>query len=122
VRVVDTLHHGRGLCQQVAASATPTIAWLRPRQLLVGAGDTIVRYVLGFAGGVDLTNVPGRVVGMAASPGGRRIALALRDGSGAVRVIEARTPRFSEASHPLQVYRVLLDLGRVSGPALLTWQ
>ena len=57
-----------------------------------------------------------------AAPGGRRIALALRDAGGRVRVVEARTPRFSEASRPLRVYRVLLDLGRSAGPVALAWQ
>lgn len=122
VRVVDTLHHRRGLCVTGAASDLPKIAWLAPRQLVVGMGATITRYVVGLAGGADRTDVPGRVAGIAAAPGGRRIALALRDASGAVRVVEARTPRFSEASYPLQVSRVLLDLGRVSGPVILTWQ
>ena len=85
-------------------------------------GATITRYVVGLAGGADVTAVPGRVAGIAASPGGRRIALALRDASGAVRVVEARTPRFSEASYPLRIYRVLLDLGDAPGPVTLGWQ
>jgi hypothetical protein len=120
--VVDTLHHRHGLCVTGPAGGVPRIAWLAPRQLVVGMGATITRYVVGLAAGADETNVPGRVAGIAASPGGRRIALALRDASGAVRVVEARTPRFSEAASPLRVSRVLLDLGRVSGPVLLAWQ
>jgi hypothetical protein len=121
VRVLDTLRHGHGTCVTAGGAGTPKIAWLEPRQLVVGTGATITRYVAGLAG-ADVTTVPGRVAGIAASPGGRRIALALRDASGKVRVIEARTPRFSEASQPLQIYRVLLDLGRVAGPVALTWQ
>ncbi len=122
VRVVDTLRHTRGMCVTGAASGLPKIAWLQPRQLVVGMGDAITRYVVGLAGGADVTAVPGRVAGIAASPGGRRIALALRDASGAVRVVEARTPRFSEASYPLRIYRVLLDLGHAPGPVTLGWQ
>jgi hypothetical protein len=53
---------------------------------------------------------------------GRRLALALREADGSVRVVEARTPRFSEASHPLRLYRALAHLGRVTGPVRLTWQ
>ena len=121
VRIVDTLGHSPGTCVAGGGAGEPRIAWLAPRQLVVGVGTTITRYVAGLAG-ADVTRVPGSVAGIAASPGGRRIALALRDASGRVRVIEARTPRFSEASHPLQVYRVLLDLGRVAGPVALTWQ
>jgi hypothetical protein len=123
VRVVDTLHHSRGLCVSGMTRGTPKIAWLQPRQLLVGAGATITRYVIdGGAGGVDVTAVPGRVAGLVAAPGGRRIALALRAPSGSVRVVEARTPRFSERSQPLQVSRTLLELGPVAGPAVLGWQ
>ncbi len=121
VRVVDTLHRGHGTCIAGAGAGQPNIAWLAPRQLVVGAGGTITRYVAGLAG-ADVTAVPGRVAGIAASPSGRRIAIALRDASGNVRVVEARTPRFSEASHPLRVYRVLLDLGQVADPVALTWQ
>jgi hypothetical protein len=120
VRVVDTLHHGRGLCVAGMTSGMPKIAWLQPRQLLVGAGETITRYVVG--GGVDVTDVPGRVAGLVAGPGGREIALALRDPNGGVRVVEARTPRFSEEAAPLRVSRLLLDLGRIAGPVALTWQ
>jgi hypothetical protein len=123
VRVVDTLHHGRGLCASATTPGLPKIAWLQPKQLLVGAGSTITRYVVrGRAAGVDVTDVPGRVAGLVAGPGGRRIALALRDPSGGVRVVEARTPRFSEEAAPLQVSRLLLDLGSVAGPVALTWQ
>ena len=120
VRVVDTLHHNHGLCVSGRTPGMPKIAWLQPRQLLVGAGATITRYVVG--GGVDVTDVPGRVAGLVAGPGGRRIALALRDPQGGVQVVEARTPRFSEESSPLQVSRILLDLGSVTGPVALTWQ
>lgn len=123
VRVIDTLHHSRGLCVSGMTPGTPKIAWLQPRQLLVGAGATITRYVVdGGAGGVDVTAVPGRVAGLVAGPGGRRIALALRDPSGSVRVVEGRTPRFSEQSAPLQVSRTLLELGPVAGPVILGWQ
>ncbi|HEY3765236.1 MAG TPA: hypothetical protein VGL44_08755, partial [Gaiellales bacterium] len=122
VRVVDTLHHDRGVCLGDGGPGVPKIAWLDPRSLVAGYGTAITRYVVGLAGGADVTQVPGRVAGIAAAPGGRRIALALRAADGSVRVVEARTPRFSEASHPLQVYRVLLAMGRVDGPVALTWQ
>ena len=48
--------------------------------------------------------------------------MAVRDGAGRVHVVEARTPRFSEASFPLRIYRVLADLGEAAGPVRLTWQ
>ena len=44
----------------------------------------------GRAAGVDVTDVPGRVAGLVAGPGGRRIALALREPHGGVRVVEAQ--------------------------------
>jgi hypothetical protein len=123
VRVVDTLHQSGGLCVSGMTRGMPKIAWLQPRELLVGAGTTITRYVVkGPAGGVDVTSVPGRVAGLDAAPGGRRIALALRDPEGNVRVVEAYTPRFSEDSSPLRVSRTLLELGRITGPVALTWQ
>jgi hypothetical protein len=62
------------------------------------------------------------VVGLAAGDGGRRLALALRDADGGVRVVEARTPRFSSASYPLRVYRLLLTLPAADGPVALSWQ
>jgi hypothetical protein len=123
VRVVDTLRHTRGMCTAGAAGpGLPKLVWLDPRGLVVGMRDTVTRYVVGLAGGADVTDVPGQVAGIAASPGGRRIALALRDPSGHLRVFEARTPRFSEASHPLQLYRVLVDLDGAAGPVTLGWQ
>ena len=76
----------------------------------------------GAAGGVDVTSVPGRVAGLAAAPGGRRIAVALRDSDGTIRVVEAYTPRFSEDSSPLRVGRTLLELSGITGPVALTWQ
>jgi hypothetical protein len=97
----------------------PKLAWLRPGRLIVAAGATLTRFL---GPGVDVTAVPGQVAGIASAPGGRLLALALRDASGDVRVVEARTPRFSEAAHPLRVYRVLLHLGRVDGPVTLGWQ
>lgn len=122
VEVADTLHQARTTCFDDGNAAMPKLAWLRPGQLLVGAGDSIVRLVVGLAGGADVTNAPGQVAGLVAAPGGRRIAVAIRDGSGHVRVVEARTPRFSEASFPLRIYRVLADLGETAGPVGLTWQ
>jgi hypothetical protein len=102
----------------------PKVAWLEPRQLLVGAGRSIARLIdhPGLTGGADVTSTPGQVAGLAAAPGGHRIAVAIRDGGGRVRVVEARTPRFSEASFPLRVYRGLADLGDIAGPVGLTWQ
>jgi hypothetical protein len=122
VQVADTLRHGRSVCFQTGGGGLPKLAWLRPGQLLVGAGGSIARLAVGLGGGADLTDAPGQVAGLAAAPGGHRIAVAVRDGSGRVRILEARTPRFSEASHPLQLYRALADLGRIAGPVGLTWQ
>jgi hypothetical protein len=121
VQVADTLHHGRGACFQTGGGGMPKLAWIRPSQLLVGAGGSIARIAIGL-GGADITGAPGQVAGLVAAPGGHRIAVAVRDGSGRVHVYEARTPRFSEASFPLRVYRALADLGRVAGPVRLGWQ
>jgi hypothetical protein len=122
VEIVDTLHGAGPHCERGQPGA-PSIAWLRPRQLIVGSGGAIIRYDLynRFAG-VDVTNTPGVVVGLAAGDGGRRLALALRDADGGVRVVEARTPRFSSASYPLRVYRLLLTLPAADGPVALSWQ
>jgi len=122
VQVSDTLHHGRTTCFQTGGGGMPKLAWLQPRQLLVGGGRSLTRLVVGLAGGADVTRTPGQVAGLAAAPGGHRIAVALRDGSGRVHVVEARTPRFSEASFPLRIYRVLADLGESAGPVALDWE
>jgi hypothetical protein len=121
VELVDTLH-GRVNCRRGMAG-TPAIAWVRPRHVIVGSGRSITHYDLysRFAG-ADVTDTPGTVVGLAAGMDGRRLALALRGAGGKVHVVEARTPRFSEASHPLRLYRALADLGRVTGPVQLIWQ
>jgi hypothetical protein len=121
VELVDTLHD-RVLCRR-GMPGTPAIAWVRPRQVIVASGRSITHYDLysRFAG-ADVTDTPGTVVGLAAGMDGRRLALALRGADGKVHVVEARTPRFSEAAHPLRLYRALADLGRVAGPVQLTWQ
>jgi hypothetical protein len=121
VELVDTLH-GRVNCRRGMAGP-PAIAWVRPRHVIVGSGRSITHYDLysRFAG-ADVTDTPGTVVGLAAGMDGRRLALALRGAGGKVHVVEARTPRFSEASHPLRLYRALADLGRVTGPVQLIWQ
>jgi hypothetical protein len=121
VQVADTLRHGRSACFQTGGGGMPKLAWIRPAQLLVGAGGSIARIAIGL-GGADITGAPGQVAGLVAAPGGHRIAVAVRDGSGRVHVFEARTPRFSEASFPLRVYRALADLGPVAGPVRLGWQ
>jgi hypothetical protein len=124
VQVADTLHHGRSTCLRTGTDGVPKLAWLRPGQFLVGTGSSIARLIdePGLTGGADVTSAPGQVAGLVAAPGGHRIAVAVRDGSGRVRILEARTPRFSEASFPLRVYRVLADLGQVAGPVQLGWQ
>jgi hypothetical protein len=124
VQVADTLHHVRSTCLRTGAGGMPKLAWLRPGQLLVGAGRSIARLVdePGLAGGADVTRVPGQVAGLVAAPGGHRIAVAVRDEDGGVRVLEARTPRFSEAAFPLRVDRVLAGLGHVAGPLDIGWQ
>jgi hypothetical protein len=122
VEIVDTLHRSPTHCERGQPGA-PTIAWVRPRQVIVGSGRAITRYALhGRFAGADVTNTPATVAGLAAGMDGRRLALALREADGSVRVVEARTPRFSEASHPLRLYRALAHLGRVTGPVRLTWQ
>lgn len=121
VQIVDTLHGGPTHCER-GLPGVPSIAWVRPRQVIVGSGRSITRYdVYGRFAGADVTNTPGTVLGLAAGMDGRRLALALRGGDGEVHVVEARTPRFSEASHPLRLYRALADLGRMAGPVQLTW-
>lgn len=124
VQVSDTLHHGRTTCFQTEGGGMPKVAWIQPRQLVVGAGRSIARLVAepGLTGAADVTSTPGQVAGIVAAPGGHRIAVAIRDGEGRVRVFEARTPRFSEASFPLRIYRGLADLGDTAGPVQLTWQ
>jgi hypothetical protein len=121
VAVDDTLRRGRGLCVADGPAGVPKLAWLRPGQLVVGVGHTLTRYAIGL-GGSDVTDLPGQVAGVVAAPGGRRLALALRDTDGDVRVVEARTPRFSEAATPLHVIQTLIDLGPVTGPVALSWQ
>jgi hypothetical protein len=121
VAVDDTLGTGRGICIADGAPGVPRLAWLRPGQLVVAAGHTLTRYPIAL-GGADVTDLPGRVAGIVAAPGGHRIALALRDANGDVRVVEARTPPFTEAATPLHVIRTLIDLGPVSGPVSLSWQ
>ena len=69
-----------------------------------------------------MTNVPGTIVGLVAGMDGRRLAIALRDAAGDVRVVEAHTPRFSSAAYPLRVYRLLLTIHRAGGAVALTWQ
>jgi hypothetical protein len=121
VELIDTLHD-HVLCRRGMPGA-PAIAWVRPRHVIVASGRSITHYDLysRFAG-ADVTDTPGTVVGLAAGMDGRRLALALRGADGKVHVVEARTPRFSEASHPLRLYRALADLGRVAGPVQLIWQ
>jgi hypothetical protein len=122
VQIVDTLHRGPTHCERGQPGA-PSIAWVRPRQVIVGSGEAITRYDLyGRFAGADVTNVPGTVAGLAAGMDGRRLALALRDPVGDVRVIEARTPRFSSAAYPLRVYRLLLTIRHAEGAVALTWQ
>jgi hypothetical protein len=122
VQLVDTLHDGRVQCRR-GMPGDPSIAWVRPRQVIVGSGRSITRYDLyGRFAGADVTDTPGTVVGLAAGMDGHRLALALRNADGTVHVVEARTPRFSEASHPLRLYRALADLGRIAGLVQLTWQ
>jgi hypothetical protein len=122
VEIADTLHGARPICRQGQAGA-PSIAWLRPRQVIVGSGRTLTRYDLyGRFAGADVTDVPGEVAGLAAGLDGHRLALALRDPGGGVRVVEARTPRFSSASYPLRIYRLLLRLRASDGAVAVTWQ
>jgi hypothetical protein len=122
VQIVDTLHRGAPHCERGQPGA-PSIAWVKPRQVIVGSGEAITRYDLyGRFAGADVTNVPGAVAGLAAGMDGRRLALALRDPVGHVRVVEARTPRFTSAAYPLRVYRLLLTIRRARGPVALSWQ
>jgi hypothetical protein len=122
VQIVDTLHRGSTHCER-GRPGPPAIAWVRPRQVIVGSGRTITRYALsGRFAGADVTDVPGSVAGLTAGMDGRRLALALREADGSVQVVEARTPRFSEASHPLRIYRVLARFRRAAGPVQLTWE
>ena len=121
LRVVDTTGHAPALCTTVARGL-PSIAWLGANQLLVGAGSTVSRIVIHRVGtGYDATTTPGTIAGLAASPDGRRIVLALESG-GRMRVLIAATPRFSEEAAPLRLLRTLADqpvAGR--GPVPLSW-
>src|SRR6185437_7710701 len=110
--IVDTMHRGPTHCER-GQPGSPSIAWVRPRQVIVGSGEAITRYDLyGRFAGADVTNVPGTIVGLVAGMDGRRLAIALRDAVGEVRVVEAHTPRFSSAAYPLRVYRLLLTIQR----------
>jgi hypothetical protein len=119
--VVDTTGHAPALCTTIARGL-PSIGWLGARQLLAGAGSTLSRIVLHRVGtGYDATTTPGTIAGLAASPDGRRVVLALESG-GRQRVVIATTPRFSEEAGPLRILGTLAD-GTVAGagPVPLSW-
>jgi hypothetical protein len=121
LRVVDTTGRAPALCTTIARGL-PSIGWLGGRQLLVGAGSTLSRIVIHRVGtGYDATTTPGTIAGLAASPDGRRVVLAL-DSGGRQRVVIATTPRFSEEAGPLRILRTLAD-GPVArrGPVPLSW-
>jgi hypothetical protein len=121
LRVVDTTGHAPALCTTIARGL-PSMGWLGASQLLVGAGSTLSRIVIHRVGtGYDATTTPGTVAGLAASPDGRRVVLALESG-GRQRVVIAATPRFSEEAGPLRVLRALAH-GPVAGPGRvpLSW-
>jgi hypothetical protein len=122
LRIVDTTGGTPAVCTTHAGGA-PSIVWIRPRQLLVGAGTTLSRYVLGRPGvaAYDTTATPGTIRGLAASPDSRRLALALGDGR-SIEVVAADVPRFGEASTPLHVLQVLLRTSAGSGPVGLNWE
>ncbi len=122
VRIVDTTGDTPPVCTTHAGGA-PSIVWIRPRQLLVGAGTTLSRYVLGQPGvaAYDATATPATISGLAASPDRRRLALALSNGT-STEVVAADLPRFSEASTPLHVLQVLLRTSAGSGPVALNWE
>ena len=121
LRVVDTTGHAPALCTTVARGL-PSIAWLGGSQLLVGAGGTLSRIVIHRVGtGYDATTAPGTIAGLAASPDGRRIVLALASG-GRLRVVIAATPRFSEEADPLRILRTLADRPVAGGGRVpLSW-
>ena len=121
LRVVDTTGGRADVCT-THAPGLPSIAWVRPRQLFIGAGTALQRFVLQSPGiGVDTTTTPGVIAGLTASPDGRKLALALAD-RGATRVVAAPAPRFSEQALPLQIQQVLLPPGQTTGPVSLDWQ
>ena len=119
LRVVDTTGHAPALCATVARGL-PSIGWLGANQLVVGTGSTVSRLVLHRSGaGDDTTPTPGTIAGLAASPDGRRIVLALESG-GRTRVVIAATPRFSEEAGPLRILRTLADRPG-AGAVPLSW-
>ena len=119
LRVVDTTGHAPALCTTVARGL-PSIGWLGANQLVVGAGSTLSRIVIHRLGtGYDATTTPGTVAGLAASPDGRRIVLALESG-GRTRVVIAATPRFSEEAGPLRILRTLANRPG-AGAVPLSW-
>jgi hypothetical protein len=120
VRIVDTSGGAPDVCAAHSPGA-PSIAWVRPHQLFVAAGTTLSRYLLLQPGlGTD-TTVPARITGLTASPGGRRLALALT-GDGSTRVVAATAPPFSEQATPLHVLQLLLPARPLAGPPTLSWQ
>ena len=123
---------GRDICASSTPPATrrrsarrslrglPSIGWLGANQLVVGAGSTLSRIVIHRLGtGYDATATPGTVAGLAASPDGRRIVLALESG-GRTRVVIAATPRFSEEAGPLRILRTLANRPG-AGAVPLSW-
>jgi hypothetical protein len=119
MRVVDTTGHAPALCTTVGRGL-PSIGWLGANQLVVGAGSTLSRIVIHRLGtGYDATTTPGTVAGLAASPDGRRIVLAL-ESSGRTRVVIAATPRFSEEAGPLHILRILANRPG-AGAVPLSW-
>ncbi len=119
LRVVDTTGHAPALCTTVARGL-PSIGWLAANQLVVGAGSTVSRIVLHRRGaGGDATATAGTIAGLAASPDGRRIVLALESG-GRTRVVIAATPRFSEEAGRLRILRTLADRPG-AGAVPLSW-
>ena len=119
LRVVDTTGHAPALCTTVARGL-PSIGWLGAHQLVVGAGSTLSRIVIHRLGtGYDATATPGTVAGLAASPDGHRIVLAL-ESDGRTRVVIAATPRFSEEAGPLRILRTLANRP-AAGAVPLSW-
>ena len=119
LRVVDTTGRTPALCTTVA-HGLPSIGWLGANQLLVGAGSTLSRIVIHHVGtGYDATTTPGTIAGLAASPDGRRVVLALESG-GRQRIVVAATPRFSEEAGPLRILRALADRP-AGGHVPLSW-
>jgi hypothetical protein len=98
-----------------------SLAWISRHDLLVAAGDRIVR--LSAQPGRAVRRVadataPGPIEAIAARPGRAGIVAAL--GRGRLWIVETRAP--SQLGETLQPFRTLLDVPAARGPVAILWR